>query len=80
MKNNQYTPIDPKDEHIYEEVCLYRNDFRILHNLCVDVLNDHPEMVSIERIKDKLKMVTDHWEQTRPQMRECYLIVPDSDC
>jgi len=57
--NKQYKSIHLNNQTMYEyiDVTLYRGDLTILHNLCCDVLNQHPEMVGIQRIQEKLDMV-----------------------
>jgi len=50
-------------EYEYETATLYKNDFRVLHNLCCDVLEEHPQMVGIKRIQEKLKLVINSWEE-----------------
>ena len=36
---------------------LYLQDIKILYNACIDIINQHPEMIGYERVAKKLEMV-----------------------
>ncbi len=38
---------------------LYVSDVKILYNACVDILNEHPEMIAYDNVAKKLKLVLD---------------------
>jgi hypothetical protein len=46
----------------YVDLTLYLEDVKILYNACVDILNEHPEMIGYRRTAEKLKMVLDEAE------------------
>jgi hypothetical protein len=52
--------LDPNTNHDYVDLTLYVQDVKILYNACVDILNEHPEMIGYERTAKKLKMVLDN--------------------
>ena len=54
--------LDPKTNHKYVRMTLYIQDVKILYNACVDILNEHPEMIGYERTAEKLKLVLDDIE------------------
>jgi precorrin-6B methylase 1 len=45
---------------------LYLQDVKILHNACVDILNECPEMIGYERVMNKLRMVIEAQELVKP--------------
>jgi hypothetical protein len=51
--------LDPNTNYKYVDMTLYLQDVKILYNACVDILNEHPEMVGYKRTAEKLKMVLD---------------------
>jgi hypothetical protein len=52
--------LDATTNKNYVDVTLYVEDIKILYNACVDILNEHPEMIGYERTAKKLKMVLDN--------------------
>ena len=55
--------LDPNTNHDYVDLTLYVQDIKILYNACVDILNEHPEMIGYERTAKKLKMVLDDQQE-----------------
>ena len=43
----------------YVDMGLTLGDVKILYNTCVDIVNEHPEMISYQRLIVKLGMVID---------------------
>jgi hypothetical protein len=56
-QNHTHISLDIKTMNFDKDMVMFQWDLVILHNLCVDVLNDYPEMVSIESIKEKLQHI-----------------------
>jgi len=56
-QNHTHISLDIKTINFDKDMVMSQWDLVILHNLCVDVLNDYPEMVSIESIKEKLQHI-----------------------
>lgn len=56
-QNHTHISLDIKTMNFDKDMVMSQWDLVILHNLCVDVLNDYPEMVSIESIKEKLQHI-----------------------
>lgn len=52
--------LDSNTNKQYVDMTLYVQDVKILYNACVDILNEHPEMIGYERTAKKLKMVLDN--------------------
>jgi hypothetical protein len=52
--------LDPNTNYDYVDLTLYVQDVKILYNACVDILNEHPEMIGYERTAKKLKLVLDN--------------------
>ena len=67
MENLEYTPL-VKDQHRYVELALYLNDVRLLHNLCLDIVKEHPKLIDIARVGKKLRMVVDGYEKFDPTL------------
>jgi hypothetical protein len=59
MKTQKHIHIklDIETMNFPKDLVISQWDLTILHNLCVDVLNDYPEMMSIESIKEKLERI-----------------------
>ena len=52
--------LDSKANYQYVDMTLYLQDVKMLYNACVDILNEHPEMVGYEMVAKKLKMVIEY--------------------
>ena len=52
--------LDSKTNYQYVDMTLYLQDVKMLYNACVDILNEHPEMVGYEMVAKKLKMVIEY--------------------
>ena len=46
----------------YVDLTLYLEDVKILYNACVDILNEHPEMIGYRRTAEKLKLILEKAE------------------
>jgi hypothetical protein len=55
----EYIKLDPKTKYNYVDLTLYIQDVTILYNACVDILNEHPEMIGYQLTASKLKMILD---------------------
>ena len=55
----EYIKLDPKTKYNYVDLTLYIQDVTILYNACVDILNEHPEMIGYQMTASKLKMILD---------------------
>jgi hypothetical protein len=55
----EHITLDPKTKYNYVDLTLYIQDVTILYNACVDILNEHPEMIGYQMTASKLKMVLD---------------------
>ena len=62
MKNMKPILLDPNTNYDYVDMTLYLQDVKILHNACVDILNECPEMIGYERVMNKLRMVIEAQE------------------
>jgi hypothetical protein len=58
-QKHDYILLDIETMNFPKDLVISQWDLTILHNLCVDVLNQHPEMIGIEIIKDQLASVID---------------------
>ena len=56
------------NQHRYVELAIYLNDVRLIHNLCLDIVKKHPEMIDIARVGDKMRMVIDGYENYDPSL------------
>jgi hypothetical protein len=56
-QNHTHISLDVETMNFPKDLVISQWDLVILHNLCVDVLNDYPEMMSIESIKEKLQHI-----------------------
>lgn len=56
-KKHNYIHLDNNTMNFPKDWVMSQGDLTILHNLCVDVLNEHPQMIGIERIKEQLELV-----------------------
>jgi hypothetical protein len=45
---------------------LYLQDVKILHNACIDILNECPEMIGYRRVAEKLRMVIEAHNELKP--------------
>ena len=59
MKHKQ---LDPDTNHEYVDMTLYLMDVKILHNACVDILREFPEMEGYRQVMIKLAMVIEDAE------------------
>ncbi len=55
----EHIKLDPKTKYNYVDLTLYIQDVTILYNACVDILNEHPEMIGYQLTASKLKMILD---------------------
>ena len=55
----EYIKLDPQTKYNYVDLTLYIQDVTILYNACVDILNEHPEMIGYQMTASKLKMILD---------------------
>ena len=60
MKNMKPILLDPNTNYDYVDMTLYLQDVKILHNACIDILNECPEMVGYRQVAEKLKMVIEN--------------------
>ena len=60
MKNMKPILLDPNTNYDYVDMTLYLQDVKILHNACIDILNECPEMVGYRQVSEKLKMVIEN--------------------
>jgi hypothetical protein len=60
MKNMEPILLDPNTNYDYVDMTLYLQDVKILHNACVDILNECPEMIGYRRVAEKLRMVIEN--------------------
>ena len=54
--------LDPKTNYEYVDLTLYLMDVKILHNACVDILREYPEMEGYRQVMTKLAMVIEDAE------------------
>lgn len=66
IKNMKPILLDPNTNYDYVDMTLYLQDVKILHNACVDILNECPEMIGYERVMNKLRMVIEAQELVKP--------------
>ena len=60
MKNMKPILLDPNTNYDYVDMTLYLQDVKILHNACVDLLNECPEMIGYRQVAEKLRMVIEN--------------------
>ena len=66
--------LDPKTNKQYVDMTLYLEDVKILYNACVDILNQHPEMIGYQRTAEKLEMVlADHYTNRMEIIQNPYI-------
>jgi hypothetical protein len=58
----KHIKLDPQTNNQYVDMTLYLEDVKILYNACVDILNQHPEMIGYQRTAQKLQMVIQEQE------------------
>jgi hypothetical protein len=58
----KHIKLDPQTNKQYVDMTLYLEDVKILYNACVDILNEHPEMIGYKRTAQKLQMVIQEQE------------------
>ena len=51
--------LDPNTNYKYVDMTLYLQDVKILYNACLDILDEHPEMIGYKKTAEKLKLVLD---------------------
>ena len=61
----KHITLDPKTKYNYVDLTLYIQDVTILYNACVDILNEHPEMIGYQMTASKLKMVLDEQDPNK---------------
>ena len=57
MKNTNRELLDPSTNHQYVHMTLYLQDVKILYNACLDILDEHPEMIGYKQTAKKLKKI-----------------------
>jgi hypothetical protein len=55
--------LDSKTNKNYVDITLYVEDIKILYNACVDILNEHPEMIGYRLTLGKLKIILDNQQE-----------------
>ena len=50
-----YYKLNPETDDTAVDLFLTLQDVKVLHNACVDITNQYPEMVGYERIREKLE-------------------------
>lgn len=61
----EHITLDPKTKYNYVDLTLYIQDVTILYNACVDILNEHPDMIGYQMTASKLKMVLDEQDPNK---------------
>jgi hypothetical protein len=56
-KKHEHILLQDNTMNFPKDFCMSQGDLIILHNLCVDVLDQHPELIGIERIMNNLAKV-----------------------
>jgi hypothetical protein len=59
----EHRHLNPTTNHELVDMTLYVQDVKILYNACVDILNEHPEMIGYRITAEKLRMVLDDFER-----------------
>ena len=54
--------LNSKTDQNSVNITLDLGEIKILHNACVDILNDYPEMIGYKRVRNKLKTIIDSTE------------------
>jgi hypothetical protein len=49
--------LNPETNYDYVSMSLYLQDVKMLYNACVDIINEHPEMIGYKKTAEKLLMV-----------------------
>lgn len=62
--------LDSETNHQYVHMALYLKDVKILYNACVDILNEHPEMISYQQTAEKLQMILENYEEFNSEKNE----------
>lgn len=53
----KHIKLTPTDHYTYVDMTLYLGDVKILYNACIDIINEHPEMIGYENTAKKLLMI-----------------------
>jgi len=59
----EYIKLNPKNNYDYVDMTLYLQDVKILYNACIDIINEHPEMIGYEKVAKKLEMVIKEYDK-----------------
>lgn len=51
----EYTKLNTETDNTPVELFLTLQDVKVLHNACIDILNNYPQMVGYDRIREKLE-------------------------
>jgi hypothetical protein len=55
--------LNKKNNYDYVDMTLYLQDVKILYNACIDIINEHPEMIGYENVAKKLEMVIKEYDK-----------------
>jgi hypothetical protein len=55
--------LNQKNNYDYVDMTLYLQDVKILYNACIDIINEHPEMIGYENVAKKLEMVIKEYDK-----------------
>ena len=58
----EYRLLNSETNYELVDMTLYLQDVTILHNACVDILNECPEMLGYRKVMEKLALVIDEFD------------------
>jgi hypothetical protein len=58
----EYRLLNSETNYELVDMTLYLQDVKILHNACVDILNECPEMLGYRKVMEKLALVIDEFD------------------
>jgi hypothetical protein len=58
----EYRLLNSETNYELVDMTLYLQDVKILHNACVDILNECPEMLGYRKVIEKLALVIDEFD------------------
>jgi len=53
----EHIKLNPIEDYTYVDMTLYLGDVKILYNACIDIINEHSEMIGYEKTAKKLLMI-----------------------
>jgi hypothetical protein len=59
----EHIKLNLKNNYDYVDMTLYLQDVKILYNACIDIINEHPEMIGYENVAKKLEMVIKEYDK-----------------